>query len=332
MLGGDFKRKKIDSLTLGERMKKIRSDRRLSLNEISKHTRIQAKYLEYLEEGKYSKLPADVYVRGFLRSYAEFLGLNEKSLIKIYEREKGIQKNIRKTENEEKVIEPLKLTKWVITPRIIIGTLVALLIFSAFFYIYKEVDTFISEPRLVVTNPQEGQKIEGKNVTVKGVTDKDSVLNINGQSVIVGENGEFITDISLQKGNNTINVISRNKFEKESTRSVSVIAEFEESNEENNPPEIESEISTKNIWVEITVKSESIWLEVMADGNIVFSGTLSPDMPQRFEASEKISITSGKGDQTYIKSNGKDLGVLSEKPGIVRDIVIDASTTSLNNK
>ena len=36
-----FTRKKIDSLTLGERMKKLRDERRLSLGEISKGTKIQ---------------------------------------------------------------------------------------------------------------------------------------------------------------------------------------------------------------------------------------------------------------------------------------------------
>ena len=45
-----FTTKKIDSLTLGERMKKIRDERRLSLAEISKSTKIQIKYLEYIED------------------------------------------------------------------------------------------------------------------------------------------------------------------------------------------------------------------------------------------------------------------------------------------
>ncbi|NTU50686.1 MAG: hypothetical protein HGA87_07440, partial [Desulfobulbaceae bacterium] len=90
-----FTTKKIDSLTFGERMKKLRDERRLSLSEVSKATKIQVKYLEYLEDGVYLKLPADVYVKGVLRSYAIFMGLNELALIKQFEREKGIHIKMR---------------------------------------------------------------------------------------------------------------------------------------------------------------------------------------------------------------------------------------------
>lgn len=332
MSGGDFKTKKIDSLTLGERMKKIRSERRLSLSEISKNTRIQVKYLEYLENGEYHRLPADVYVRGFLKSYADFFGTNEKHLARLYEREKGIQKNVKKIDNEEKTIRPLQLTRWVVTPGILIGTLVALIIFSGFFYIYKEVDTFISEPRLVVTYPQEGQKIEEKTIAARGITDRDSTLTINGQPVMVGENGEFSADISLQKGNNSIAFVSRNKFEKESIRTISVAAEFKEDNGSFQAPEDNEEIAGGSLRLEIEVKPDPTWLEVMADGNIVFSGTLAAENPREFEAEEKISVTSGKGNQTHLKLNGRDLGILSESPGIVRDVLIDAGTENLNSR
>lgn len=56
---------------------KNRQQYRMSYAEIAKATRIQAKYLESLENGEYEKLPAEVYVRGFLKSYARHLGLND---------------------------------------------------------------------------------------------------------------------------------------------------------------------------------------------------------------------------------------------------------------
>jgi len=52
------------------------------------------KYLEYLENGQYEKLPAEVYVRGFLRSYARYLNIDEQALVKLYERERNIQANL----------------------------------------------------------------------------------------------------------------------------------------------------------------------------------------------------------------------------------------------
>ncbi len=326
MVSDEFKRKKIDSLTLGEWMKKIRSERRLSLSETSKGTKIQAKYLEYLEGGQYLKLPADVYVKGFLRSYAAYVGINEKMLIKLYEREKGIQKNIRKIDNKEKLIEPLKLSKWVVTPKLIIGTLIASLIFLGFFYIYKEVDSFVSAPRLVVTSPQDGETIEDRSILVKGSTEKDAEVFINEQPISVNENGDFSENISLQGGLNVILIKSKNKFDKESIRSLSIKSNAEESASENQEgQENNSVIQKKSIELEVTVRPGPTWLSIESDGSIVFSGTLSPSTVQNFSAEEKISVTSGKGNNTYIKINGKDVGVLSDDPGIVRDIVFDAS-------
>ena len=69
-----FTKKNIETLTLGEKLKKLRSERRISLGDVSRNTKIQIKYLEFIEEGAYDKLPADVYAKGFLKSYAEFLG------------------------------------------------------------------------------------------------------------------------------------------------------------------------------------------------------------------------------------------------------------------
>ena len=76
MLEKGFVKKSVGTLTLGEKLAKIRKDKRLSLNEVSRLTGVQTKYLEFLEWGEFEKLPADVYVKGFLRSYADSFQLD----------------------------------------------------------------------------------------------------------------------------------------------------------------------------------------------------------------------------------------------------------------
>ena len=94
MAQSGFTRKKVESLTLGEKLRKLRTDFRMSLQDVSKATRIQVKYLESLENGAYEQLPADVYVRGFLRSYARYLNVDERAMIKLYDRERNIKVNL----------------------------------------------------------------------------------------------------------------------------------------------------------------------------------------------------------------------------------------------
>ena len=94
-----FTKKRVGTMTLGERLRALRSEKRMNLSEVSRATRIQIAYLGYLEEGAWNKLPPDVYTKGFLRSYGDFLGVDGEILIKLYEKEKGIHKNLEESKN-----------------------------------------------------------------------------------------------------------------------------------------------------------------------------------------------------------------------------------------
>lgn len=318
-----FTTKKIESLTLGERLKKMRNERRLGVNDISKATRIQMRYLQYLEDGEYAKLPADVYVKGFLRSYAQYMGISEKALIKQYEREKGIQKSIGIVPEVEKKKERLNFSNWTITPRILVIGAVFLILGGSFFYLYNEVNNFVSVPRLVILEPRDGASIGSAATTIKGVAEKGAVISINDQSVMVNDKGEFGEEIGLQKGVNTIIVKAKNRFDKESAQTIVVNAEYElpESPQPNDVPlDVVVAESSENVSVEITTNPEPTWLSVSSDGNVVYSGVLEPGEAKIFKANESVVITSAKGNHTFVRVNGKDTGALGG-PGSVTDVV-----------
>ncbi|HOW60858.1 MAG TPA: helix-turn-helix domain-containing protein [Candidatus Moranbacteria bacterium] len=320
-----FTTKKIDSLTLGERMKKIRNERRLSLAEISKSTKIQSKYLEYLEEGEYMKLPADVYVKGFIKSYATFMGLDDIGLIKQYQREKGIHKNIKKISDDDKNNIPIKFSSFIITPKIIIISAIILVAVAILAYLYKEVNSFISTPRLVVIKPSDGSSVEGNSIHVTGIAEKDALVFINDQPVMVNENGEFGEDVGLKPNLNIITVKVRNKFDKENSQTFSVNANFHDSSQQGSDKIPEQNMSEQleksdEFYAEIYVNPSPTWLYIEVDGDLKYSGVLLPQSIKSFNVKNKISVTSGKGNQTFIKINGNDMGILSDIPGVVRSI------------
>jgi cytoskeleton protein RodZ len=61
---------------IGSGLREARERRGLTLEQAAAATRIQARHLEALEEERLDRLPEPVYVRGFLREYALFLGLD----------------------------------------------------------------------------------------------------------------------------------------------------------------------------------------------------------------------------------------------------------------
>ncbi|HEY3676509.1 MAG TPA: RodZ domain-containing protein [Candidatus Tumulicola sp.] len=67
--------------SLGERLRVAREARGLSLSEVSEQIRIRTIYLVALEEENWRAIGAPVYVRGFLRTYARFLGLDPEEVV-----------------------------------------------------------------------------------------------------------------------------------------------------------------------------------------------------------------------------------------------------------
>jgi cytoskeletal protein RodZ len=75
--------------TFGERLKRERELREVSLNEVTVATRIGTRFLEALENEDWDKLPGGVFNRGFVRSVARYLGLDEENLLAEYDMARG---------------------------------------------------------------------------------------------------------------------------------------------------------------------------------------------------------------------------------------------------
>lgn len=67
--------------TTGEHLKRVRKTCGYSLEDVAHITKINLRYLEAIENEEFSKIPGETFLLGFLRSYARFLGINEKELI-----------------------------------------------------------------------------------------------------------------------------------------------------------------------------------------------------------------------------------------------------------
>jgi cytoskeleton protein RodZ len=74
----------MSSTPFGEHLRREREMRGVSLDEISAATRISTRFLEAIEKDQWDQLPGGVFNRGFIRSIARFLGLDEDSLVAEY--------------------------------------------------------------------------------------------------------------------------------------------------------------------------------------------------------------------------------------------------------
>ena len=73
------------SMKFGEFLRKERELRGITLEEISKSTKVHTRFLEAIEQDDLSALPAKAFAKGFLRSYARLVGLDEEQIMANFE-------------------------------------------------------------------------------------------------------------------------------------------------------------------------------------------------------------------------------------------------------
>lgn len=99
----------------GKVLQQARKKKRYSIDKVHKTTKIKKEYIEGLENDNVSAFPAELYYKNFLKTYAQFLSLDDTELIDLYEQSKSEQQDdLFKQSNdntENKLLEFFKANK-----------------------------------------------------------------------------------------------------------------------------------------------------------------------------------------------------------------------------
>jgi hypothetical protein len=117
---------------IGSTLREARMRARIDISEVEARTKIRAKYLRAIENEEWDLLPGPVYVKSFLKTYSEFLGLDSRLLIDEYKRryERPSDGEMRpiatlSRERERAARGPL-VPPWVIVAAVIVAIVVVL--------------------------------------------------------------------------------------------------------------------------------------------------------------------------------------------------------------
>lgn len=72
------------SLTLGEKLRQAREAKGISISEVAEQTRISRLYLESIENNDYRTLPGGIFNKGFVKSYARYVGVDDQEALRDY--------------------------------------------------------------------------------------------------------------------------------------------------------------------------------------------------------------------------------------------------------
>jgi cytoskeletal protein RodZ len=70
--------------SFGEELRRERELRSISLREVAEATKVNVRYLEAIERNQFDQLPGGVFNRGFVRAYAEFIGVDPETMVNAY--------------------------------------------------------------------------------------------------------------------------------------------------------------------------------------------------------------------------------------------------------
>lgn len=203
----------------GEKLKEKRLEKGLTLEDVSKSTKIKAEFLEFIENGSYEKLPSVSYAQGFVRNYAKFLGLNEKEIMAIFRREFEGEKIYRVLpkgfEREDEF--PIKRFKMRRSALFIIFGILIFLGYILFQYRYAVIN-----PPLTIVSPKDLSQTSSSQITIFGKTDPNATVYVDSNAVSVDGSGNFQKVINVFPGKVTITVKAINKFLKETVKKLEV--------------------------------------------------------------------------------------------------------------
>lgn len=217
--------KKISSPTLlGQKFAQAREELKFDLKKVSELSQISTKYLIALENNNFKILPtAKAHRLAYVREYARIVNLSPESCWEQFIAEGGMKNS--DNEHPRTTIKRMPFTSISIFLRnsVLVGGVLVFVI-----YMVTQIAGIMRPPDLSIFAPAEGFVLNLPSTTLQGQTEKETKLTVNGQDVMVDEEGKFQLKMDLSEGVNTITVEAIKKHGKSSliTRHVVVKKAF----------------------------------------------------------------------------------------------------------
>jgi cytoskeletal protein RodZ len=198
-------------IKIGTQFAEERRSQGLTLEQVSKATKIREEFLSAIERGDFKALPSSTYAHGFVRNYAKFLGLPTEKSLAIFRREFDEKKNIQVLPRGFSNPREFSVHRFKIGRSVILAVFFFIVVGGFLLFQYRSA---IFSPSLSVMTPFENQTLSYLTFEVRGKTDPDVALTINDEQVSLDANGNFKKKITVFPGDSSINFKAENRFGK----------------------------------------------------------------------------------------------------------------------
>lgn len=290
--------------SFGERLRREREMRGISLDEIATATKISARNLKALEDEKFSQLPGGIFNKGFVRAYAKFLGIDEEQMVAEYAaasqefesvREQKFRSDLSKVEfrrpddEEQREISLQPKSQW---GTIAVIVLIAVAAFGGWqFYKKWKAERQQAQTAPVIVAP--ASQVQTSTPTAPAGADISAVAATTNTLAQPSLSTGAKQNPSDQSKLNDPKV--KDGTEADANQSVTPLKEADLPTSADGP-----------IDVKIHANQDS-WISITADGKNIMKGTLPAASEKAVRAKEKVVVVLGNVGGVDVSFNGKPL-------------------------
>ena len=341
---------------LGQKIREARIAKNLSLESVSGHLHIAVKILEAIEEGKPEKGPTPVFMRGLVRTYCHYLGIDKTDIVDKIEQ---LLKSAEQGKQQLKTLKPVLEIRESHPIRNIVTVLVLVTGGYLFYLIYSSQIPFFLAQDNNTQSKSAMVAVEDKLAETEKINVADDGIATSPQAIIqskeepaesektipeqIEASGETssVEDSNLVKTDTTGESNTTPDTVTEKTETDDVLAATDRTLEK---LEIESEISLtdpnqtnlpelsqseveQDLMEPLTLEveaSEGTWISISVDGNEAKDIRLSTDEIHQWEAKKEYLLTLGNTHAVRILLNGREIET-NRTHQLLTDWVIDKS-------
>jgi len=274
---------KVSALTpmgsFGDKLKREREMRGVTLDEISESTKIARRHLEALESEDFASLPGGVFNKGFVRAYARFIGIDEDQAVADY----SAVNDEAPTPEDQFPLEVHEKPNRELNPRnsqlpmIAAGIALILVVAGSFLWRSKHYHRGGVLPAVAAASDS-SEHAPAPAQASREMLEKSRVLHVREK-------------------------VARREPERQ----------IEPAIPERRDAAAEKHLTPTNSFFVIVKAKEDAWISVMADGRRVSHGILKADKERLFRAARQIVVKTGNAGGIDVYFNGKSVGAIGNE-------------------
>ncbi len=317
----------MDNESVGEFFRQVRETKGLTVDEVASKTRIHPDFLKALEAGNFAKLPDQVFAKGFVRSYARSLGLDEEDAMRRFVESAGVfyekqfeldRLRVKQAEDERRK----QANRKVVIAAVGVALLGLVLLLS------REQSTVPSRPAVEPAQPppktspaSPGQTIPGPGPAKGGVPVPRPALEGSTGSHAPQQAGSGQPSGAASESRSLPSTVepARGTAPFQPEESVPMASAL--SDPLAGLPSEGTSSGNGSLILDLEALELS-WVVVQVDGGSPHEALLRPGERIRWKAADRFTLTLGNAGGVRVELNGKPQGPFGPSGRVARDIVL----------